>query len=450
VSVETAIVLALYLGVPFYGLGLYWFLTRQPLLPRQRHRLVAWGGAEVCLALLIAYLMPGVFASLLQQVDYFGLVDTPVLPRNASPADLTPLQHLSLLRQGLLAQAVATPFQVVLILLLFRHLSNTQPYQLGWTGYHFRANVTVGALAWSLATPLVYLTSTLVALLFKILVEGREEQHPLEKLVKAQGLPMDWVLLILLAVVAAPVTEELIYRGVLQKWLARRPWGGDAAMFAAFVMALLGRSNQLASGLYQGDLPLVLYELGPVLLVLALVPGLLWVDRIAPRWFPTPRRHPSLPSSEGSNSPNGEASFFAANALEPKHSPRLPGQPDNWLTRILDRYAARVSQPVGLNSAYTARAWYGTAVLFAAVHSGTWPSPVPLVVLAFMLGWLAYRTQSLIGPMVFHALFNGVTCAALIFNSPAQPPEKPKGKPTTTAVSRLPSTSTSSGVPESR
>jgi membrane protease YdiL (CAAX protease family) len=61
-----------------------------------------------------------------------------------------------------------------------------------------------------------------------------------------------------------------------------------------------------------------------------------------------------------------------------------------------------------------ARAWYGTAVLFAASHSSVWPSPIPLTVLALVLGWLAYRTQSLIGTMVFHSLFNGITCLILL------------------------------------
>src|SRR5262249_3876298 len=43
---------------------------------------------------------------------------------------------------------------------------------------------------------------------------------------------------------------------------------------------------------------------------------------------------------------------------------------------------------------------YGSAMLFAVVHG--WPQSVPLFVLGLGLGWLAYRTQSLIGCMVCH------------------------------------------------
>jgi membrane protease YdiL (CAAX protease family) len=57
-----------------------------------------------------------------------------------------------------------------------------------------------------------------------------------------------------------------------------------------------------------------------------------------------------------------------------------------------------------------AGAIYGSALVFAAAHSAVWPDPVPLFVLALGLGWLAYRTQSLVGSIVLHALFNGVAC----------------------------------------
>ena len=73
-------------------------------------------------------------------------------------------------------------------------------------------------------------------------------------------------------------------------------------------------------------------------------------------------------------------------------------------------------RPKGPTSLNIARGWYGTAVLFAAVHSGVWPSPIPLLPLALALGWLAYRTQSLTAPFVLHGLFNAVTALALLLS----------------------------------
>jgi membrane protease YdiL (CAAX protease family) len=61
-----------------------------------------------------------------------------------------------------------------------------------------------------------------------------------------------------------------------------------------------------------------------------------------------------------------------------------------------------------------APALFGTALLFAAVHSTIWPTPVALFVLGLGLGALAYRTQSLAGPVVLHGLFNAVSFVLLV------------------------------------
>jgi membrane protease YdiL (CAAX protease family) len=65
----------------------------------------------------------------------------------------------------------------------------------------------------------------------------------------------------------------------------------------------------------------------------------------------------------------------------------------------------------------TNSAIYATALLFANAHASVWPSPVPLFFLGLVLAWLAVRTQSLVGPMVLHCLFNGVACATLFFET---------------------------------
>jgi membrane protease YdiL (CAAX protease family) len=56
-----------------------------------------------------------------------------------------------------------------------------------------------------------------------------------------------------------------------------------------------------------------------------------------------------------------------------------------------------------------ARAVYASAALFATVHSGVWPSPIPLFVLGLGLGWLALRTRGVLVPTAVHGLFNAVS-----------------------------------------
>jgi membrane protease YdiL (CAAX protease family) len=90
---------------------------------------------------------------------------------------------------------------------------------------------------------------------------------------------------------------------------------------------------------------------------------------------------------------------------------------------------------------------YATALLFGSIHSN-WPTPVALFVLGLGLGWLAYRTQSLVGPMVLHMLFNGVACVTLLVSQDEPAPSN--GSPTTEAVRCPPSAATWTTVPGSQ
>src|SRR5205823_14164254 len=62
---------------------------------------------------------------------------------------------------------------------------------------------------------------------------------------------------------------------------------------------------------------------------------------------------------------------------------------------------------------YLVRAIYSTALLFAVFHE-VWPTPLPLFLLGLGLGYVAYRTQSLLAPVICHALFNGIACIGVL------------------------------------
>lgn len=57
-------------------------------------------------------------------------------------------------------------------------------------------------------------------------------------------------------------------------------------------------------------------------------------------------------------------------------------------------------------------AWWGSAVLFAAIHWNL-PSFLPLVLLALVLVWLYEKTGNLLAPITAHALFNALNFVAL-------------------------------------
>ena len=96
-------------------------------------------------------------------------------------------------------------------------------------------------------------------------------------------------------------------------------------------------------------------------------------------------------------------------------------QPSRSLGELSAESAAEMRQEARDQDERRQREWahanarlavYGSSLLFAVTHAG-WPDPVPLFLLALVLGWLQYRTQSLVGPITLHALFNLVAFIAL-------------------------------------
>jgi membrane protease YdiL (CAAX protease family) len=57
---------------------------------------------------------------------------------------------------------------------------------------------------------------------------------------------------------------------------------------------------------------------------------------------------------------------------------------------------------------------YVSAAFFGLVHSGVWPSPIPLFFLGLGLGWLAVRTRGVLVPIVVHGLFNAVSAVFVL------------------------------------
>ncbi|HTU17561.1 MAG TPA: CPBP family intramembrane glutamic endopeptidase [Gemmataceae bacterium] len=246
-------------------------------------------------------------------------------------------------RLSLWSGILALPMQLLTIPLLFSAFSQTRLDQLGLTTRRFGRNVLLGLAGALLLAPPVFGINYFLRYLYS---QGGDhvERHVLEKIAQHSLFPTEWILLFFAAMVSAPLVEELIFRGVLQPWLAARRWGGHVAMLGALVLAVVQRWERLRTAWPEGVPPLM-EAAAPVLFVLALLPLYLLVWRLS----------------------------------------RTPVAP----------------------------AIFGTSLMFACIHSA-WPTPIPLFVLALGLGVLAQRTRSLVGPIVLHSLFNGVSCVQLL------------------------------------
>jgi membrane protease YdiL (CAAX protease family) len=311
-----------------------WSLLRKQgrrLLPPQRQRAVPWGGLDVAATLFLGYLFP-------VAVLYYLLFD-PARPRGAN-------SEVELARKSVWLGAIAFPFQLALMLFLWLRADGSRLYQLGLSGHYLARNVVVGYIGWLVLAVPVILLFALISLRYP------SEPHPLTMLIQDHATALDWILAVLTAVVAAPILEELLFRGLLQAWLIQRSWGGHLAVVLAFLIAglyCIGRMEKTSS---DGGAWVVLDRLSPVLFVLVTLPAYVYAERLTWRWLPYP---------------------------------------------------------------YVAQGIYGSALVFAMFHTGVWPTPVALFFLGLGLGYLAYRMQSIVAPMVAHALFNSVACLGLAF-----------------------------------
>jgi membrane protease YdiL (CAAX protease family) len=330
-----------------------------------------WSAAEICLALFLAApqfgLWLGLVFALLQSGDVVGrlcgaeaaaLVNADDAGREqqrqalgavagpgAAEVGLPLMRRLVLLRIGLWAMALAFPLQAFTIPFVLHAVSGTRPAQLGLTTRRLGRNLLLGFGGFLVLSPLVLAINDGAERLNTSMLGGVPQVHPLTLVAWSGPTPVEWALLVFSGVVAAPVLEELVFRGLLQRYFAAHAWGGHAALALAFAVALLYSWGQIRAAT---SLPALLTAAAPALFILALVPVYLLVV---------------------------------------SRSPTAVGP-----------------------------ALFGTSALFGAIHSNVWPSPVALFALALGLGWLAWRTRSLAGPMLLHGLFNGIACVRLLLD----------------------------------
>jgi membrane protease YdiL (CAAX protease family) len=266
----------------------------------------------------------------------------------AGMAALPAVRESWFIRTALWSRGVECLLEVATVLVVLRGVSGTTPAELGLTWSRVGRNLALGLGLALVVTPAATGLNLLVVALWKVLHSTGIHEHPFTRVGQQGLLPVEWVLLIVAAVVVAPVWEELLFRGLLQPWFASLPHGGALALGIAFLWSLAACWERIQSASAAGFVPTVLESL-PVLSLLLLVPVYGLVEKLSP-------------------GPAGPALF-------------------------------------------------GTAVLFGWVHARVWPTPLPLFFLGLVLGWLAYRTRSLVASITLHVAFNGAACVLLVLQS---------------------------------
>jgi membrane protease YdiL (CAAX protease family) len=343
--------------------------ARRRLLPLPRLRPGNWSGAEVLLAL--------------PTLEFAQLAVVSVLVVLMAPEGNVEALRPELMRLAILGSPLWVVLTLALVTTLLFTISRTRPHQYGVTRARWPANVALGILVFLVIAPLTFAVFLLALLAFG------SETNPIELAVKQGFQTWEWALLVFMTVAGAALTEEVLFRGVLQGWLRRATLVGHVAFLlavltTAVVQVVLNPPkdllNALAPPAFFGLLACVygccLWRIGSRQLRSA---AQVW------RWRP------------GADLPS------LAVPVDPDHSDA---------TVIADPHlAARQQQWAWANARL---AIFGSAILFGQFHG--WPNAVPMVVLGLGLGWLMYRTQSLVGAMVCHGLFNAVACIVLAWS----------------------------------
>ncbi len=394
------------------GLAVFLAASKKRWLPLQRLRPGTWTGLDVLLAFFVVQGVPYLIALLLLMMGFFDPLLGPAPALDPPDPDL----KWYLLRCDMLASPLTLAATLGVLFAVFYLRCQTQPRRYGLSWARWPANLGLGIVGFLSATPVV------LGLYALITLAHPEEQMFAELAKHMQG--WEWIFLALQTIVRAPLLEEIFFRGILLGWLRRASLGGHVSVGAVTIFIAV----QQASGA-----PSIWDSVGPGAFAAVCAAGYaFWMYRMARRFRlnETEIRYWQL-----------EPVNFTHDAEATATEEDLPE-----MRRQFRDADERRRQQWALQNAWLAV--YGSAMLFAVFHTGAWPAPVALLVLALVLGWLAMRTQSLIGPITVHALFNVVAFITLYGSTQFVP--APNGNAETTALRPSLVGSMTSSVPASQ
>lgn len=355
-------------------LSLVWRRPRR-LLPLPHLKVGYWLGRTVVWHMILSYAIIG-FAYVF--FDRLGLMQR-LLPDDAG----------NLRKLNLISPLAYTLFLAASISMLYA-ANRTPAGRVGLGPARWRANLLVGCLAFLAMVPVVFGVYAVV------LLKLPAQEHAVQQLAKESLAEWEWLLLFVQVVVLAPVAEEWLFRGLLQGWLRRATLLGHAILvwltvglsaMTAFRSKTDVKPNDAAASddllFFAIGLGLV-YAVGVIVLFRPILMKGIAIFRADPAATDVQRVDPWL------------FDFFGAEGEESRTEPWQSFGP---------RWPAWK---------FASARWsiVGSAMVFSLMHP--WPTPIPLFVLGLGLGWLAYRTQSLVPSIVVHALFNLVSFLVLV------------------------------------
>lgn len=213
-----------------FGMFLAWgwafrrLATGAPLWPESPiHPLptAQWGAGTILLAVVL-YLGTGFAVG----TTYSALTGSEAAEREAKQADdeaqtekpkaddePTETKHSPL--ETILLTSLASVLFCLIAFPIFRWRSNIRPSDLGLFMDRWRLQIRFGIVAALLAAPVTYAIQIGATKIWKV------NQHPVQQMMTERFTPIVAALALILTVFLAPLVEETLFRGILQRWLTR-------------------------------------------------------------------------------------------------------------------------------------------------------------------------------------------------------------------------------------
>ena len=359
-------------------IGLFAFVpaVRRRWLPLPRVRPGLWTGRDVVLAFFVFTGFPLVVAMLLFQIGFF----TPLIGPPPDTDAPRPVQGIYYGRCSVISSPLGLTVTMAVLLMMMYVRSGARHHHYGLTWARCPANLGLGLASVIVVTPLILSIHKLATSVLG------ETPNPIIDFARALEHEWEWSFIAFQLVVAAPILEETVFRGLLTGWLQRATLAGHLAVISASVLVGVLRGwfeDAETGGTTDRVLPVVFAFLlagGYALAMFRLARRFGLHDEEIQDWTPKPGGTP-LPENVA----------WSHETRRQHDETRL----DAW------------------RKANARLAVFGAAMLFAMFHVTAWPAPIALFPLALIFGALAQRTQSLIGPIVLHGCFNLVSFIAL-------------------------------------
>lgn len=227
-----------------------WLASRKlgrPLFPRQSPGRSRWNGFEVLFLFFFNIVLLSLLVVGLQQAGFYRAVYGPEFPDPIATSDAVGAVA-GAAAESVLAEEAAS-FQTVravwaglfAVPVLAGIVLALRAGKGAWPGVDpagIPGRIAVGVVAWAVFTPLVFAVYGLTDLVISA-IGGEIERHPMTRLGVGEST-FDQLLFAASVCVAAPLTEEILFRGILVRWACGRGYRPWLVMVGAVGLAILG------------------------------------------------------------------------------------------------------------------------------------------------------------------------------------------------------------------